>query len=422
MDNVLCNDRIDLRFESTKNILKSIKSALYYFSLICFLLHRLLFNVTVWSNHFYKFAVFRESFRDYYINDLYLIIFACIIISFFVYKPNIPLILFFATLIFSGKQMYIHNEDVYMYLVMLLLVAAYKEDCRKIFIVVLTYNLSSLLITVIASQTGVIENIIELGRDREFLGYTWTTTPVMIFAYSVFMYGVLRKGKFNIFEYSIISVINVWFFIKTNTRFAFLIVFLYLFCIWLTNNTIDLKGRLVLILERSAVALPWICFAFIYGISMAFDENNSVMVTLNRLLSNRLRQCQYSILKYGLLPWGQPITWVKTTSATADNPATYVDTAYLQTLLKFGFMSIILLLAVYSYCLYKSFKKKNYIFALAFLTVMVFGLTEQQMFWFEYDVLFMVAFANWDNLTRSRSNRVKPSPVCHENEQSESTV
>ena len=70
----------------------------------------------------------------------------------------------------------------------------------------------------------------------------------------------------------------------------------------------------------------------------------------------------------------------------------------------------------------KSFKKKNYIFALAFLTVMVFGLTEQQMFWFEYDVLFMVAFANWDNLTRSRSNRVKPSPVCQENEQSESTV
>ena len=122
------------------------------------------------------------------------------------------------------------------------------------------------------------------------------------------------------------------------------------------------------------------------------------MVKINRLLSNRLAQCQYSLGKYGYLPFGQAIRWVTIGQSTPDNPPTYVDTAYLQTLLKFGVVSIVIMLLLSSFIMYRSFKNRSYAVAIVFAFILLFGLFEQQPYWIEFNMILLFAFADWSKL------------------------
>jgi hypothetical protein len=126
-------------------------------------------------------------------------------------------------------------------------------------------------------------------------------------------------------------------------------------------------------------------------------------VKLNRLLSNRFAQCQYAINKYGYLPFGQPIQWVTIGQSTPDNPPTYVDTAYLQTMLKYGVVSLVIFLLISSYIMYRSFSTKTYSVAIVFCFILMFGLIEQQPYWIEYNTILLLTFADWSKIQEAKA-------------------
>ena len=137
---------------------------------------------------------------------------------------------------------------------------------------------------------------------------------------------------------------------------------------------------------------------------MIYNPGIGIMAKLNRLLSNRLAQCQYAVSKYGYLPFGQPIQWVTIGQSTPDNPPTYVDTAYLQTMLKYGVVSLIALLLISSFIMYRSFNRKTYSVAIVFCFILVFGLFEQQPYWVEYDTILLLAFADWSKIQDAKAS------------------
>ena len=395
-DNSLTNEKI--------NALWTIRDLLFYFCLGVYLIQNNLVAVSLWRRTYIWFNEIATVIDNLYMNRIEFILIGCIFITFFTTKPNILRIGVFLSLVLIGWKVSIVQGDVYYYLGMLLIVAAYKINAKRILVYFVSVNFSLLFITILSSKIGYLENFIELGRNREYLGYTWTTTPVMIFSYSVFAYLILKRGRINIAEFVLICGTDYWFFLKTNTKFSFLIILLVV--LFFTYMGLIRTVR-VPVIERNILAVaPWLSFLLVYCVSVAFDPKYDLMLKFNRLLSNRLRQCEYALRVFPVLPFGQPISWVSTMYATTDNPANYVDTAYLQTLLKYGGVSLIALLILCSYIVYRSYKEKKFYIAWVLGFIAIFGLFEQQMLYFQFDVLLLLAFSDWRSL---KSDVTKPT-------------
>lgn len=385
---------MEIKNEKANKIVKMVREILFFFCLGVFLIQRLFTRVTYWKLAYGSFAKFDEIIHNLYFTYTVPLLLVSIVIMFLTTKPDIRRILGFTGLIILGRIVSDVGEDIYFNVGMMLVVAAYGINAKKILIFIISLNIPLLLMTVVASQMGKIENLIDPGRNREYLGYTWTTTPVMIFTYAVFAYMVLRKGKISIPEYLILNAVNAWFFLKTNTRFAFLLVFLCLTFFFVYRVFYDINRRYGF--ERNTlIVLPWLFFGMIYTVTAEYDPDNKILSVINRVLSNRLKQCQYSLGKFGIRAFGQPISWVTYGNATSDNPADYVDSAYLQIFLKYGWVALLALLFISSYIIYRAYKTDRCYLALVYAFIILFGLFEQQLFWFEYDALILIAFADW---------------------------
>lgn len=382
---------------SNNKVLIQLRELLFFIPFGLFLIKFLFCDVTLWNGQNELLGIFDQKIDLLYETHIAWMLLMSIVFTFFTSVPKPPHLIACIALIVTGKLVSITNENIYFYVFMLLIVAAYGINAKKLLLFSIGVNLPFLLFTIISSQFGYIENRIDPSRNREYLGYNWTTTPVMIFSYMVFAYLIIRKGKINIWEYLTLNVVNYWFFHKTNTRFAFLIVFLLL-SLLMVLRLVRYGDRHHNLFKTLFVLIPSLCFAGVYTITELYNPNVGIMVKLNRILSKRLSQCQYSLSKYGFKPFGQPITWVTIGQSTPDNPATYVDTAYLQTLLKFGYVTLIAMLLISTYIIWRSFKCKEYSIAIVFACIMVFGLFEQQPFWLEYDVILLLVFADWTKL------------------------
>ena len=380
-----------------KDIFIKVREIIYLICLGLFGIKKIFFGETLWKVAYPFLVEYETTITDIYENKLIYLLWFCIVLAFFTTKPKLLHILLAIFLVIAGKKASLIQGDVYIYLEMLFIVAAVGLSAKKLLVFWMSFNIPILVVTVIASKLNVVENIIEIGRNREFLGFVWTTTPVMIFAYAVFEYIILRKGELRMPELVCICSLNVWLFLRTNTRFAFLIVFLVIGVFAVYKFSKEIRGFLRQI-RHWLVALPWLFFSITYISAVIYDQNDSVMSKFNHLLSNRLKQCNYSLQIYPLKPWGQFIEFVQTRFATADNPATYVDTAYLQILLRFGYCIITGYLILSSILIYRAFKERRVYIALVFITILVFGLFEQQLYWLQFDIILLLSFASWKSL------------------------
>lgn len=383
-----------------KSLLNSVYEIVYLVLLGFFTVVRLVIIVTKWRDTYPAIEQFAARVWDFYLGDFQnVLLFVAIFRLITYHRGKIPLRVFLGGCIILVKVIYNNTGDVYPLLGMLLIVASLGVDAKKVLYNFLFINIPFLILTVTASKVGILENFVEAGRNREYLGYTWTTTPVMIFTYAMLVYIVLRKGSMTAIEYGIISVVNIWLFFKTNTRFAFLIAFggssfFYVFMQRHTSKKLGVPPKQLVLL------VPWLFELIILLSTIYYNENNKILYAANRILSNRLKQCNYSFNLYGIKTFGQTIYWVTITNATKDNPPTYVDTAYLQPLLKYGWIYMIVILLMVTYLLYRTYKEELPVMTYIILGILVFALTEQQLYWFEYDVFLFIIFADWRKLTQ----------------------
>ena len=380
--------------------LTKLREALYFLALGIFIVHRLFTRETMWRFTYSFINELYEQLEIVYLKYTIPILLICILLSFVTCKPDVKRLFLFGVFYILGKLVTYANTDVYFEIGLLLIFATYGIKASRIIKFYISLNVPLLLVTIIASQLGKIENMIDPSRNREYLGFTWTTTPVMIFSYMLFGYIVLKKGRIVLAEYISFLALDCWFYYKTNTRFAFLLDFLVL-SFFLVYPHIFSGDRNRQLEKRVMALLPWGAFAVIYILSWMYNPENGLLFRINRLLSNRLKQSNYSLEKYGALPFGQPIAWVKTPEGTIDNPATYVDTAYLQTYLKFGVVSIVVLLLISSFLIVRAYRENRVYLAYIFGFILLFGLFEQQLYWFEYDVILMLVFSDWSSLDRA---------------------
>lgn len=316
----------------------------------------------------------------------------------------IPLVFIF----FAFMLSYIKSKSMVMPLYSLILLASIEIKGIKIIKVTAWLQGVLLVMTVTLSQAGLIQDYVFKfsNRIRHGLGFSWTTTGTILYFYFMFSIIYIKKSKLKIIHSIIFELINLWFYIMTDSKMAFALCscFILFFTIQNINKR---KWNILSKFNFIYIIFPFLMFVFTLIVYKFYDNSSPIWNKLDNILSGRLLLGSNAIKKYGFSLLGNNIEWVGY-SILRPTPAkaigyNYVDSSYLQLALNYGLIFIFTVLAIYSYSIYKAVKLKDYYLVMIYMFVLVFALTEPRLMNFAYNPFPLLAFCN-----------ISPEAVLHE--------
>lgn len=279
----------------------------------------------------------------------------------------------------------------------LLIIAAKDADGEDILKASLVARSILLALTVILSQCGVVTDYIfdVSSRSRHGLGFSWTTYAPVMFFFLVLCYACLRREKVSLFDVLVIEAVNYWMFRKTNTRLVFLMtavfaVIVYIMGLYIRNNQCRYKTSKV---EKMLITVPVLCCVLGIVIHAAYTPYNHFLYRLNTLMSTRLVLGHNAIIKYGITLFGQPIRWVGQSRNSTGGLYNFVDCSYLQILLEYGILFLVIVVLLYTMIMYKAVRSKNRYLELSILFICIFCISEARLFTLQYNPFLLLTFS-----------------------------
>lgn len=242
---------------------------------------------------------------------------------------------------------------------------------------------------------------------RQYLGFRYTTFGPNLFLHIVLAYIASRGGRIKVSRWLLIELINLWFFKMTDTLAVFLvvnlaIVFYYVLCIGSVRRVLfegKILRRIVQVFPFAAAALT--ILAQVYYIQ---HYNEPMLVTINTALSNRPYFGKIAIERYGVSLFGQPIAWLTGTDGTKVSGMDYfyVDSSYLQVLLRYGILMLIVLCFAMTVVQYYSVLTRNMYLCLGCTLFLIHCVTDPQLLSFRYNPFIIVAAACFAMVQKQR--------------------
>lgn len=298
-----------------------------------------------------------------------------------------------------------------MFLYFLVIIGAYGINSTTIIKVSLFWQLVVVFGTVLLSQTGLIEDYLfgDYIRLRHGLGFNWATVAPIIFFYCMLQYIYLRREKVRLYEYIIMEVINYILFKLTDSRMAFYFSTLFLAFFFFANlvKRTPLKVKIGK-WKYGLCALPAVAAVGSVLLHAFYDEHNGLYSTLNVLLSKRLELGFAAIRDHGITWLGQKIEWIGFSSKPLAGEYNYVDCSYLQLLIEYGILFLLIVIVIYTILIYRAVKAQDNYLLVILCIVLVFSITEPRLMNFAYNpfpVLVMSMLATADTVSGSEKDR-----------------
>lgn len=273
-----------------------------------------------------------------------------------------------------------------------------------------TYYISAgtaIMLVICAWLAGIIPA--QSSGGREYLGFYFATFGPNLFLHTVLAYVASKKSKIKLRNWILIEIINIWFYKMTDTLAVFIIVsacivLYYLFSIERIKQFLFNRGLPKRILET---------FPFISAIATIIAQyyyiahyNEPMFVVINAVLSNRPYLGKIALETYGVSLFGQPITWLTGTDGTRVSGIDYfyVDSSYLQVLVRYGVVMLVILcfamMAVQCY----SVSSKNIYMNLGCSLFLVHCITDPQLLSFRYNPFIIISVACFGMLKHKKSS------------------
>lgn len=280
-------------------------------------------------------------------------------------------------------------------LLMLFVWAANNIDLKKTIKIHLIILTLMLIIISGLSIAGLIENRIYVQNDiriRYSLGFNYTAYVSNIFLTICCSYIFLRRKKILALESIIMVMIGYAIYLVTDTRMAFaLTIFVALFSIILKYVTLPKRGsQLVWLSLRWFVPIAAIASLVIFYL---YDPNNLKFVKINLILNKRLSLGHTGILTYGIHLFGNRIEMTNAMDLLLDPSLiyTYIDSSYLQILLKFGLIVLIIIICAGTKFFADAYKKRDRYTALVLFVVFAHAILEPQLLDIIYNPFILMA-------------------------------
>ncbi len=325
-------------------------------------------------------------------------------------KNKLQVLLLLYGLILSVLIIIIKDVETFAYATGLLYILSARDvPFRRIAKVALITTLFTLMLIILLSLTGVIENYLfekNTDRPREFLGFFYALYAPAFFLNVVTLVFYLNRGRTSIWVILFELIFNKWLYIKTDSRLS------YLLCLMIIAITVFLKLLYVFRIKygmirhfKFSIIKGFIsaCIVFMFVITAVigiyininYNENNDFQAKLNRVLTQRLHHGQLSYEKYGFKMFGQEIRWIghgldnEGRSYTGEKDYLYVDNLYLQILQKYGLVFSVICLILVTVATFMIFKERNWVLLFVLAIIAAHALIDDLVFYIYYNSFWL---------------------------------
>ena len=228
-----------------------------------------------------------------------------------------------------------------------------------------TYCISAgiaIAIVIFAWLIGILPS--QTSAGREYLGFYFATFGPNLFLHTVLAYIASRKNKIKFRSWILIEVINVWFYKMTDTLAVFVVINASIILYYLLN----IEKIKQFLFDRDFPRRILEIFPFFSAIATIV--------------------AQYFYI-------GQPITWLTGTDGTKVSGMDYfyVDSSYLQVLVRYGvIMLVVLCLAMMAVQCY-SVVTKNIYLCMGCSLFLIHCITDPQLLSFRYNPFIIISVA-----------------------------
>lgn len=250
-----------------------------------------------------------------------------------------------------------------------------------------------LIIIMISSYLGVIENYIyyDTTRERQYLGFRYALYPSSILCNIIFLKVYLDKERISWKSIILLLISSYILYTLTDSRLTFVL------------------GGLILIFSAVNKIIPSICekilsrllifsYAFVGIISLYFTLNYNHLIdwqeNLNEILGGRL-SLGYSTLEfYGYGLFGREVELVgnglDVNGIVNSSSYNYVDNLYVQLLLKTGVLFLVFFIICMTYVTYLTYKQKNLYFYVILVMLALHGLIDDLILQIQYNSFWLL--------------------------------
>lgn len=254
--------------------------------------------------------------------------------------------LFLGIVIITIGAIVSHENDnaSFVFYSMLLIVVSFNLDLEWLVKTTMHCQIFSLSVTVISSLLGIIPNDIVLStaggiiRVREGLGYTYTTfAPNFLLSIAIewFFLSRRKKRRHIIIQAFIITIINIYFYLKTETRTSVILVFIIVFLKIIDVLKKSSKVKYKFLSENIFIIMGIASIV----ISTFYTPSIRWMNILNTLLSQRIRFAQAGLSQWGISVFGTPVIW-----NPSDGTYNYIDSSYINILICYGIVVFLIVI------------------------------------------------------------------------------
>ena len=273
------------------------------------------------------------------------------------------------------------------------------EKTAKVAIVT---TLSLLLIIAISGRLGIIENYYfgeYTERARGALGFLYPLYAACLFTNVVTLIVYIKKRSVSYLWIIALALINVYIWRVTDSRLSFWHTTAFLALILIHKVTGEhltvIKG---FVKKAFIILIPIFIVMAIISIYFAKNYNEYVvwMFNLDEALEGRLGLAHKAMYRFGVSMFGDVIPWVGFGLGAEGNKSgkeyMYVDNMYIQVLIQYGIVFFVAALAIVTYVMYLSYRRRDYYLMLILSFIAVHSLIDDLMLRVWYNTFWIMLF------------------------------
>lgn len=269
-------------------------------------------------------------------------------------------------------------------IMMLLIWACSFYDFKKIVKVYFGASLSLMILTWGLALMGKIPDIdiTRVDKIRYSIGYIYPLETMTFFLFLVISYAYMLGKKYSWKDCIIINMIGMLLYYITEARTSFYLVIAVSF-VFLLFAKVDMERIMKKLFPWAGYLVLILCTMVSLLGGIFYDTENTLLVKLNLIISNRFRMMNNAFEQYGFSLFGERIEWVGY-GGLVDTTVTggrynFVDCSYGKVLLDYGIIFFILVLIGYAFMYHVAAKKKDYTLIIAITIVLVVSIMEPRL-------------------------------------------
>ena len=276
----------------------------------------------------------------------------------YTYKELIVGILIFIPVVISVYKC--KNADVFMCFAYIF--AAKGVNIEKLIKYALLAMVITFAIVVLARILGITKEYIykhiKYGRtlNRYSFGFVYTCVGTIYYLFISLLYIYVRKERFGIKDTIIIVSINAILYLLTFTLNNFVFIILAVILVYFVKfNKLLALDKIFAYFSIGSAALG---SAIISILTAMYASGSIIAIRINSLTSGRLKLTLDAIKKYGISIIGNNIKFIGG-GAVGTKEYNYVDSMYMQLLIKHGVLVFVVVVVVLTFLSYKAYKNNN---------------------------------------------------------------